>query len=930
MDIKIFNANHHNLKNISLTIPKNNIIAICGVSGSGKSTLAYDIIYAEGQRRYIEALSNYARQFLNKLEKPKVEKIEGLSPTICVDQRIKNINPRSTVGTTTEIYDYMRLIFSTIGTPFCPNCNIPIDFLEPHQIIENIFNSFNGKKINILCPLVRQKKGDHKLIIDKIKRMGFTKLIVDGVKVDVDDEIELNKNEKHDIDVLIDSLVVNYENKGRLLNSVNLAFDTSLKLGKRGQKIVKVICDNEEYYYSGSFACVECGFSYPEISWRLFSFNTPLGACPKCKGIGFVIDFDVNKVIDFSLSINEGAIKFLGKPNFSYNWPKLTNWWIKIRDFCFAYNISFDKKIKDYPRKVIELLIEGDGIFEGLKSFLSDLYFNYEFELGDLVIEVKCPECNGYRLNKEALSVKIKVGENFINIGQLCSKSVEEIYDILCKIDINEHQKVVAGNLIEEVKNRLKFLLELDLWYLDLYRTVGSLSVGEAQRVKIASLLSSYVSGVIYILDEPTVGLHPYNIDTIIRSIKKLKEMDNTVIVVEHDGNVIKSADYLVELGFDGGTNGGYLLNADYIKNIKQSETLDYIEGRREVKFIDKDYLGEFEFLEFRGIKLNNLKNVSVRVPLGCLVVITGISGSGKTSLLNAIYKNLAGSENDHIYGFLVGDFKGEAYLVDSKPIGKTPRSCLATYTKAFDEIRKIFANLPDSKRLGFTPSHFSFNLPQGRCEKCKGEGFIKIDMNFLPDVYVKCEACEGKRYSYEVLTVKFDGLSIADVLDLTVDECIKVFSSFPNVFNKLKFLSDIGLGYMKLGQISPTYSGGESQRIKLAQELTKRNIKGNVYLLDEPTTGLHFRDVEKLLNIFYQMLKKGASIIVVEHNLDIIKNADWIIDVGLGAAWKGGEIVFSGTLQDFLKSNAESFTKKYLVDYLKTGKNREEFFINL
>ncbi|MCX7758718.1 MAG: excinuclease ABC subunit UvrA, partial [bacterium] len=799
MDIRIINATHNNLKNISLNIPKNNIVVVCGVSGSGKSTLAYDIIYSEGQRRYIEALSNYARQFLNKLEKPKVEKIEGLSPTICVDQRVKSINPRSTVGTTTEVYDYLRLVFATVGIPFCPNCDIPISKFEPHQVSDNIFNDFCGKRVILLCPLVRRKKGDHGLLIDKVRKLGFTKLLINKIKVDIDDEIVLNKNEKHDIDVVIDIMSVNKETRGRLDMSVVLALDTSVRLGRYNHKVVKVLCDDVESYYSGSFACVECGFSYPEISWRLFSFNTPLGACHKCRGIGSVVDFEIGNVMDFSLSISEGAIKFLGKPNFSYNWPKLTQWWLKIRDFCSAYGIDFNRSLKYYSKDLIDMLVNGDGVFEGLKSFLSDLYFNYDFDFENVVIERPCSECSGYRLNREALSVKVKFADKMLNIGQLCSMNIEELYNLFCNIELSDKQLVIAGGLVEEVKNRLKFLLDIGLWYLNLYRTVGSLSTGEAQRVKIASLLSSYVSGVVYILDEPTVGLHPHNVDSIIGAIKRLKQMDNTVIVVEHDSSVIKNADYFVELGYDGGSNGGYLINADYIENVNNSETLDYVYHRKKVKWIDKDYIESYSerFLMFRGINVNNLKDVGVDIPLNRFVVITGVSGSGKTSLLKAIYYNLVGRGNNDFYGRFEGDFSGDVYLVDQKPIGKTPRSCLATYTKVFDEIRKIFANLPESKRRGFSPSKFSFNLSEGRCDKCKGEGFIKVDMNFLPDVYVKCEACDGKRYSFDTLNVKFNGYSIADILDLTVDECITVFEGFPGVVNRLKFISDIGLGYM-------------------------------------------------------------------------------------------------------------------------------------
>jgi excinuclease ABC subunit A len=972
--IDITNVKQNNLKGLNLKIPHNLITVICGVSGSGKSSLAYEVIYSEGQRRYLEAISNYAKQFLTKLEKPNVDKIEGLRPTISIDQRIKNLNPRSTVGTITEIYDYLRLIYASIGIPFCPFCNIVISKLEPSEILEQILLNYKDKKISILAPVIRYKKGDHKITLNKIKKMGFTKVIVNDIKFDIDDEIELNKFEKHNIDVIVDNLIVNENNKGRLLNSISLAMDTTLKLSidKEKQKLVKIFVDDKYLLYSGSFSCYNCGFSYPEISWRLFSFNTPLGACEKCKGLGNVIDFNLNKIIDYNLSIKEGAIKIF--PKNQYSWYKLNYWWEKIRNFCYANDIDINKPLKNIDKEKIEKLIYGDSNFEGIREFVNELYYNYDFDLSNLVFEVKCKECNGYRLNKIALSVKLKTNdEKYYSIGDLASKPISQIKNILNSLELTQKQREIVQNLLNEVVKRLDFIIELDLGYLDLYRTASNLSSGEAQRIKIASQLGAQLSGIIYVLDEPTIGLHPYNVDKVIKSILKLKELNNTIIIVEHDKQVIKNADFLIELGYEGGQNGGYLLFSDFLNkyfelfntfnfdfldslynnngnlgktleivdlpeslkkdilNLYQkflnSPILKYLFDKEKVKNIEKDYIKKFDqedYIYLKNVKLNNLKNISIKIPLNRLTVITGVSGSGKTSILDALYYKLASELNqevisvfdEKIYGDIEFDKQkiSKVSYVDQKPIGKTPRSTVATYTKVFDEIRSIFANLPESKRLGFNASRFSYNLPEGRCDKCKGEGFIKLDMNFLPDLYIKCESCDGKRYNLETLSVKFDNkYSIYDVLELTVKEAINVFKGFKNVEEKLKFLDDIGLGYIKLGQISPSLSGGESQRIKLAYELSKRNVNKTIYLLDEPTTGLHYLDIQKLLNVIYQLLNKGATIVIVEHNIEVIKNADYVIEVGPKAADEGGYIVFQGTYQEFLKAN--TLTKKYILN---------------
>jgi excinuclease ABC subunit A len=972
--IDITNVKQNNLKGLNLKIPHNVITVICGVSGSGKSSLAYEVIYSEGQRRYLEAISNYAKQFLTKLEKPNVDKIEGLRPTISIDQRIKNLNPRSTVGTITEIYDYLRLIYASIGIPFCPFCNVVISKLEPSEILEQILLNYKDKKISILAPVIRYKKGDHKITLNKIKKMGFTKVIVNDIKFDIDDEIELNKFEKHNIDVIVDNLIVNENNKGRLLNSISLAMDTTLKLSidKEKQKLVKIFVDDKYLLYSGSFSCYNCGFSYPEISWRLFSFNTPLGACEKCKGLGNVIDFNLNKIIDYNLSIKEGAIKIF--PRNQYSWYKLNYWWEKIRNFCYANDIDIDKPLKNIDKEKIEKLIYGDSNFEGIREFVNELYYNYDFDLSNLVFEVKCKECNGYRLNKIALSVKLKTNdEKYYSIGDLASKTISQIKNILNSLELTQKQREIVQNLLNEVVKRLNFIIELDLGYLDLYRTASNLSSGEAQRIKIASQLGAQLSGIIYVLDEPTIGLHPYNVDKVIKSILKLKELNNTIIIVEHDKQVIKNADFLIELGYEGGQNGGYLLFSDFLNkyfelfntfnfdfldylynnngnleeilkildlpeslkkdilNLYQkflnSPILKYLVDKEKVKNIEKDYIKKFNqenYIYLKNVKLNNLKNISIKIPLNRLTVITGVSGSGKTSILDALYYKLASELNqevisvfdEKIYGDIEFDKQkiSKVSYVDQKPIGKTPRSTVATYTKVFDEIRSIFANLPESKRLGFNTSRFSYNLPEGRCDKCKGEGFIKLDMNFLPDLYIKCESCDGKRYNLETLSVKFDNkYSIYDVLELTVKEAINVFKGFKNVEEKLKFLDDIGLGYIKLGQISPSLSGGESQRIKLAYELSKRNVNKSIYLLDEPTTGLHYLDVQKFLNVIYQLLNKGATIVIVEHNIEVIKNADYVIEVGPKAADEGGYIVFQDTYQEFLKSN--TLTKKYILN---------------
>ena len=972
--IDITNVRQNNLKGLNLRIPHNIITVICGVSGSGKSSLAYEVIYSEGQRRYLEAISNYAKQFLTKLEKPNVDKIEGLRPTISIDQRIKNLNPRSTVGTITEIYDYLRLIYASIGIPFCPFCNIVISKLEPSEILEQIILNYKDKKISILAPVIRYKKGDHKITLNKIKKMGFTKVIVNDIKFDIDDEIELNKFEKHNIDVIVDNLIVNENNRGRLLNSISLAMDTTLKLSidKEKQKLVKIFVDDKYLLYSGSFSCYNCGFSYPEISWRLFSFNTPLGACEKCKGLGNVIDFNLNKIIDYNLSIKEGGIKIF--PKNQYSWYKLNYWWEKIRNFCFANDIDINKPLKDIDNEKIEKLIYGDSNFEGIKEFVNELYYNYDFDLSNLIFEVKCKECNGYRLNKIALSVKLKTkDEKYYSIGDLASKPISQIKNILNSLELTQKQREIVKNLLNEVIKRLDFIIELDLGYLNLYRTASNLSSGEAQRIKLASQLGAQLSGIIYVLDEPTIGLHPYNVDKVIKSILKLKELNNTIIIVEHDKQVIKNADFLIELGYEGGQNGGYLLFADFINkyfelfntfsfdflnsfynnngNVSEileivdlpeslkkeiinlfqkflnSPILKYLFDKEKVKSIEKDYIKKFnreDYIYLKNVKLNNLKNISIKIPLNRLTVITGVSGSGKTSILDALYYKLASKLNqetisvfdEKIYGDIEFDKQkiSKVSYVDQKPIGKTPRSTVATYTKVFDEIRSIFANLPEAKRLGFNASRFSYNLPEGRCDKCKGEGFIKLDMNFLPDLYIKCESCDGKRYNLETLSVKFDNkYNIYDVLELNVKEAIKVFKGFKNVEEKLRFLDDIGLGYIKLGQISPSLSGGESQRIKLAYELSKRNVNKTIYLLDEPTTGLHYLDIQKFLNVIYQLLNKGATIVIVEHNIEVIKNADYVIEVGPKAADEGGYILFENTYQEFLKSN--TLTKKYLLN---------------
>ena len=970
--IDITNVRQNNLKGLNLRIPHNIITVICGVSGSGKSSLAYEVIYSEGQRRYLEAISNYAKQFLTKLEKPNVDKIEGLRPTISIDQRIKNLNPRSTVGTITEIYDYLRLIYASIGIPFCPFCNIVISKLEPSEILEQIILNYKDKKISILAPVIRYKKGDHKITLNKIKKMGFTKVIVNDIKFDIDDEIELNKFEKHNIDVIVDNLIVNENNRGRLLNSISLAMDTTLKLSidKEKQKLVKIFVDDKYLLYSGSFSCYNCGFSYPEISWRLFSFNTPLGACEKCKGLGNVIDFNLNKIIDYNLSIKEGGIKIF--PKNQYSWYKLNYWWEKIRNFCFANDIDINKPLKDIDNEKIEKLIYGDSNFEGIKEFVNELYYNYDFDLSNLIFEVKCKECNGYRLNKIALSVKLKTkDEKYYSIGDLASKPISQIKNILNSLELTQKQREIVKNLLNEVIKRLDFIIELDLGYLNLYRTASNLSSGEAQRIKLASQLGAQLSGIIYVLDEPTIGLHPYNVDKVIKSILKLKELNNTIIIVEHDKQVIKNADFLIELGYEGGQNGGYLLFADFINkyfelfntfsfdflnsfynnngNVSEileivdlpeslkkeiinlfqkflnSPILKYLFDKEKVKSIEKDYIKKFnreDYIYLKNVKLNNLKNISIKIPLNRLTVITGVSGSGKTSILDALYYKLASKLNqetisvfdEKIYGDIEFDKQkiSKVSYVDQKPIGKTPRSTVATYTKVFDEIRSIFANLPEAKRLGFNASRFSYNLPEGRCDKCKGEGFIKLDMNFLPDLYIKCESCDGKRYNLETLSVKFDNkYNIYDVLELNVKEAIKVFKGFKNVEEKLRFLDDIGLGYIKLGQISPSLSGGESQRIKLAYELSKRNVNKTIYLLDEPTTGLHYLDIQKFLNVIYQLLNKGATIVIVEHNIEVIKNADYVIEVGPKAADEGGYIIFQGTYQEFINSN--TLTKKYI-----------------
>ena len=940
--IKIRGANEHNLKNIDLDIPRNELVVLTGLSGSGKSSLAFDTIYAEGQRRYMESLSSYARQFLGQMEKPNVESIEGLSPAISIDQKSTNRNPRSTVGTVTEIYDYFRLLYARIGIPHCPKCGKEIKKQTVDQMVDQIMELPEGTKIQLLAPVVRGRKGRHEKLLEKAKKSGYVRVRIDGNLYELSEEISLDKNIKHNIEIIVDRLVVREGIQKRLTDSI----ESVLALAE-GLLVVDVI-GGEPLNFSQSFSCPDCGISIEEIEPRSFSFNNPFGACPVCFGLGYKMEFDVDLMIpDQSLSIDEGAIVVMG-------WQSCTDKGSYTRAIlealCKEYNFSLDTPFQDYPQEVKDILIHGtngrevkvyykgqrgEGIYDvAFEGIIKNVERRYR-ETGSETMKAEyesfmritpCHECGGQRLKKSALAVT--VGDK--NIAEVTSLSIEKLQQFLEGLELTKTQELIGGQILKEIKARIGFLMDVGLDYLTLARATGSLSGGEAQRIRLATQIGSGLVGVAYILDEPSIGLHQRDNDKLLKTLKHLRDLGNSLIVVEHDEDTMLEAVYIVDIGPGAGEHGGEVVAAGTAKEImrnKKSVTGAYLSGRMQIPVPDvrKEPKG---WLKVIGAAENNLKNIDVSFPVGVMTCVTGVSGSGKSSLVNEIvYKRLSKDLNrartipgkhKRIEGIEQFD---KVIDIDQSPIGRTPRSNPATYTGVFDLIRDLFAATADAKARGYKKGRFSFNVKGGRCEACSGDGILKIEMHFLPDVYVPCEVCDGKRYNRETLEVKYKGKSIYDVLNMTVEEALHFFENVPSIRRKMETLYDVGLSYIRLGQPSTTLSGGEAQRIKLATELSKRSTGRTVYILDEPTTGLHFADVHKLTEILHRLSADGNTVIVIEHNLDVIKTADYIIDIGPEGGDKGGTVVATGTPEEIV-ANPASHTGKYIDAILKKSLN--------
>lgn len=938
--IKIVGAKEHNLKNVSLEIPKNELVVFTGVSGSGKSSLAFDTIFAEGQRRYIESLSTYARQFLGQMDKPNVEYIDGLSPAISIDQKSKSNNPRSTVGTITEIYDYLRLLYARVGVPYCPVCGKKIKPQTLDEIVSKIIQLGEGTKIQILAPVVRGKKGEYSSLFEELRQEGFVRVKVDCEIYNLDeDEIELAKTKKHDISVVVDRIVVKDSARSRIADSVQIALKKS-----DGIMMVDVVGD-KEIIFSEKLACPDCNLSFEELTPRIFSFNAPYGACERCAGLGadFVVDPDL-VVPDKSISLNQGAI---------YAWATrsaTTYYHDLLSSVCSAYKIDMDAPFESLSKKEQDIILYGSDEaikikvkqfgtsryqtniqpFVGVIPFLEKRYNDangdyWREEIEKFMVAKPCPKCGGARLKPFPLAVKIKDK----NIFDFTKMSIDDEFQFITDLylDLTEYQLKIAKQILDEIRARLKFLIDVGLHYLDLARMAGTLSGGESQRIRLASQIGSGLSGVLYVLDEPSIGLHQRDNDMLIKTLFKLRNLGNTLIVVEHDEDTIRSADYIVDIGPRAGVAGGEIIAQGAIDDIikeKRSITGKYLSGEKHIPVPDKVREGNGKFLQVKNAYLNNLKNVNVEIPLGKIVILTGVSGSGKSTLMqdlvyeyavHKLRKNKPKPQGiDEILGFENID---KIIDIDQSPIGRTPRSNPATYTDVFTPIRELFAKTNESKVRGYKPGRFSFNVKGGRCEACKGDGLVKIEMNFLSDVYVKCDVCKGKRYNRETLEVKYKGKTISDVLDMSVHEALEFFDNIPSIKNKLQTLNDVGLDYMKLGQSATTLSGGEAQRIKLASELNKRSTGKTLYLLDEPSVGLHWADLDKLVKILQALADQGNTILMIEHNLDLIKIADYIIDLGPEGGIDGGQIVATGTPEDIMNCK-ESYTGKYLKKYLK------------
>ena len=939
--IKIRGASEHNLKHIDLDVPRNEFVVFTGLSGSGKSSLAFDTIYAEGQRRYMESLSSYARQFLGQMEKPNVEKIEGLSPAISIDQKSTNRNPRSTVGTVTEIYDYFRLLYARIGIPHCPECGREIKRQSVDQMVDQILAMQEGTRIQLLAPVVRGRKGEHAKVFDRAKKSGYVRVRVDGSLYELSEEIKLDKNIKHNIEIVVDRLVVKEGIERRLTDSI----ENVLALAD-GLMIVDVI-DGEPITFSENFSCPDCGVSVGEIEPRSFSFNNPFGACPVCFGLGYKMEFDVDLMIpDKSVSINDGAITVMGWQS-SSNEGSFTN--ALLQALAKEYRFSLDTPFGELPDSIQKMLIygtdgrkvdvhykgqRGEGVypvaFEGLIKNVERKYRETSSDIMKQEYEsfmriTPCRECKGMRLKKESLAVTVCDK----NIYEITSISIKDLHEFVGNMNLTKQQELIGKQILKEIRARVGFLIEVGLDYLALSRATASLSGGEAQRIRLATQIGSGLVGVCYILDEPSIGLHQRDNDKLIAALKNLKDMGNTLIVVEHDEDTMLAADHIVDIGPGAGSHGGEVVaegTAEEIMQVKDSITGQYLSGELQIP-VPETRKKPKGYLTIKGAEENNLKKVNVKIPLSVMTCVTGVSGSGKSSLINEIlYKRLARDLNrartipgkhQNILGIEQLD---KVIAIDQSPIGRTPRSNPATYTGVFDQIRDLFASTTDAKARGYSKGRFSFNVKGGRCEACSGDGIIKIEMHFLPDVYVPCEVCGGKRYNRETLEVKYKGKSIYDVLDMTVEEAVPFFENVPSIRRKIETLYDVGLSYVKLGQPSTTLSGGEAQRIKLATELSRRSTGKTIYILDEPTTGLHFADVHKLVDILHKLTEGGNTVVVIEHNLDVIKTADYIIDLGPEGGDGGGTVIAEGTPEK-IAENPDSYTGIYVKKMLERAK---------
>ena len=937
--IIIRGAKEHNLKNVNLELPRNKFIVFTGLSGSGKSSLAFDTIYAEGQRRYVESLSSYARQFLGQMEKPNVEYIEGLSPAISIDQKTTSRNPRSTVGTVTEIYDYLRLLFARVGDVHCPTCGKPISQMTIQEIVDKILEFPERTKLQILSPIVRGQKGTHKKVIENIAKDGFVRIRVDGESYEVTDEIDLNKNKKHDIEVVVDRIVVKDGIESRLADSI----ETAVKLSD-GLVIAQVV-DGEEVMFSTKFACPEHGIGIEELSPRMFSFNAPFGACDVCNGLGESREVDPELVIpNKDLSIKQGAIAAWGNVSTSDD----TYYSKMVQSLAAHFNVSLDTPFKDLPEDFVQELLYGqnnimvefifdskfggrreykapfEGVIVNLERRYRETNSDYAREkIEEYMAEIPCPKCKGNRLKKEVLSVLIG-GKNIIEVTDL---SVKELLNFVDNLHLSEKNQFIAHEILKEINERASFLRDVGLEYLTLSRKAGTLSGGEAQRIRLATQIGSALVGVLYVLDEPSIGLHQRDNEKLIGTIRHLTDIGNTLIVVEHDEDTMREADYVVDIGPGAGVHGGQIVaqgTLDEILENPNSMTGLYLSGKKVIEIPEHTREGNGNFIEIKGASENNLKNINAKIPLGKFVCITGVSGSGKSSLINSIlYKGVASKVNrlkqrpgkhKEILGLENID---KVINIDQSPIGRTPRSNPATYTGVFDQIRDLFATTNEAKARGYKKGRFSFNVKGGRCEACKGDGIIKIEMHFLPDVYVPCEVCKGERYNRETLQVKYKDKSIADVLDMNVEEALEFFENIPSIKRKLETLMDVGLSYIKLGQPSTQLSGGEAQRIKLATELSKRPTGKTLYILDEPTTGLHMADVDKLIQVLQRLADTGNTIVVIEHNLDVIKTCDYIIDLGPEGGDKGGKIIATGTPKEVSQVKG-SYTGQFLKKYFE------------